>query len=359
MPEEDTALSVLPAHALLLQGRGYEVIMLSALGSLGAILVCFLLIYPLRFLIGEPFSLYSALQGVMAWVLIAFSALMILTEKGKVQLFGVSKKTAYILGIVFAAFVFFLSGVFGLVVLGFPVSSPLGLPASVLFPALAGLFGAPTLLTSLFSKPVIPEQSIVPLVLSRKEKKASFVSVVMGSFAGILVSVLPGVTSSTGTFLAMNLRKRYDPEQMIVTLSAVNTASAFIVVVVLFLILRARSGVALVLNELMVVEQWSSVLMPSTLVYLLIALLASGVVSYFLVLWVGRVFARWFVHVPYSLLVSFALIFVVVLVALFTGVWGLLVFLVAACIGLVPVLWGVRRSHCMGVLLIPVILYFL
>ena len=80
-PEEDTALAVLPAHGLLLQGRGYEAVALSALGSYGAVVVCILLIYPIRFFIGNPLFLYSTLQEIMVWVLIAISILMLATEK--------------------------------------------------------------------------------------------------------------------------------------------------------------------------------------------------------------------------------------------------------------------------------------
>jgi putative membrane protein len=39
-----------------------------------------------------------------------------------------------------------------------------------------------------------------------------------------------------------------------------------------------------------------------------------------------------------------------------TGWAGLLVCLVAGGIGLIPVLWGSRRMHCMGVLLLPIAL---
>ena len=53
------------------------------------------------------------------------------------------------------------------------------------------------------------------------------------------------------------------------------------------------------------------------------------------------------------------IVMVTVLVFVFTGVMGLLVLAVATAIGFLPVLWGVRRSHCMGVLLIPIILHFL
>lgn len=45
-PEEDTALVVLPAHSMVLKGRGYEAISLSALSSLAAAAICFALLVP-------------------------------------------------------------------------------------------------------------------------------------------------------------------------------------------------------------------------------------------------------------------------------------------------------------------------
>jgi putative membrane protein len=58
------------------------------------------------------------------------------------------------------------------------------------------------------------------------------------------------------------------------------------------------------------------------------------------------------------LLVKLTISLVVILVFLFTGFMGLIILLVALFIGLLPVEYGVRRSHCMGILLIPVILYY-
>ena len=358
-PDEDTALSVLPAHNLLLQGRGYEAVWLSALGSFGAIFICFLLLYPLRFLIGQPIFGYETLQEIMVWVLLAISILMLATEKGTVSVCGLSGKTAAALGMLFAAFVFFLSGVFGLVILDFSLDSPLGLPAPVLFPALSGLFGMPTLITSLMTKPVIPKQNIAEPILEKERKRSSVLSIITGSLAGVLVSIIPGITSATGTILAMNARGASGDEQTIVTLSSVNTASAFSVILVLFIILRPRSGAALAVNELIAVEEWTAVLMPVNLVYLLMILLFGGALSYVLTLWVGKVFARKFMHLPYATVVFLTIVLIATLVFLFTGLLGLLILLVASVIGLIPVSWGVRRSHCMGVLLIPVILHFL
>jgi putative membrane protein len=358
-PDEDSALSVFPAHRMLLDGNGYRAVALTAIGSFGAVLVCLLLLFPLRYIVGSPLFFYETIQDVMIWVLICLSIIMIATEKARISFLKSAGLLPSFFGMGFALFVFILSGIFGMVILDFPVTSPIGLPATVLFPALAGLFGMPTLVTSVMTKPVIPQQNIEPVKLTRTAKKYSVVSVFTGSLTGIFVSIIPGVTSATGTVLAMNLRKRTDHEQTLITLSAVNTAGAFAAIVLLFIILRARSGVALVVQDLIPVEEWTSVLMPVNLIYFLIFLLLAGVFSYFLTLYFGKVFAKKFTHVPYQLLIILTIILITSLVVLFTGIFGLIILLSATLIGLIPMYWGVRRSHCMGVLLIPIILYFL
>lgn len=358
-PEEETALSVLPAHNLLLKGEGYKAVALAVLGSYGAILVCLAFLYPLRFIIGPPLSLYPLLQECMIWVLLAVVILMIATEKTRITDFRGKGKLPSLLGMLFAAFVFTLSGLFGLLLFDISLASPIGLPAPVLFPALAGLFGVPTLLTSLFTKPSIPEQKIEPLIQNKIEQRSSLVSILTGSAAGIFVSLIPGLTTATGTVLAMNARQKSSQEQTIVTLSAVNTAATFSVTMMLFIIQRARSGVTLAVKDLMVIESWDSIPLPLGLTYLLMFLVISGILSYFLTLYLGQIFAKNFHRIPYQKLVVFTLIFIGALVVLFTGLLGLLVLLVATSIGFLPLSWGVRRSHCMGVLLLPIILYFL
>jgi putative membrane protein len=357
-PEEETALSVLPAHTLLLKGEGYKAVSLAALGSIGALLVCMALLYPVRFIIGPPLSLYTILREIILWVLLAIVILMIATEKTRITDFGDSGMIPSVLGMLFAAGVFVLSGIFGLIVLDFHLMSPIGLPAPVLFPALAGLFGTPTLFTSLFTKPAIPEQKIDALVQNRIERKSSIASILTGSLTGIFVSIIPGLTTATGTVLAMTARQKSSQEQTIVTLSSVNTAATVSVTIMLFIILQARSGVTIAVNDLMVIEPWDSLAMPEGLLYLLMFLILSGALSYFLTLYLGRVFAHHFHKIPYQKLVLFTLVFVAALVVLFTGILGLMVLFVATSIGFLPVCWGVRRSHCMGILLLPIILYF-
>ncbi len=357
-PDPDTALSVLPAHSLFVEGKGFRAVALSATGSFGAVVFCFILLIPVRFIIGEPFFFYEILKKIMFFVLLAISILMIFTEKGKVEI--KEKKGIYssFLGMLFAFFVFILSGFFGMIIFEVPVESFVGNSSPVLFPALAGLFGTSTLINSLMEKPFIPEQKIEDVYLDNNEKRSSILSVITGSIGGILVSIIPGITSATGTVLALNARGESSKEQTIVTLSAVNTACAFFVVIMMFVILRARSGAALAVMDLISISEWSNDLIPLYLVYFLIALVFSGSLAYLFTLFFGKIFAKKFAKVNYIMLVKITILFVVIMVFLFTSFMGLLVLLVATLIGLLPVFWGVRRSHCMGVLLFPILLYF-
>ncbi len=293
----------------------------------------------------------------MFYVLLAITILMLGTEKTQIPEHK-NTPSSYLTGTLFALFVFILSGIFGIISLDMSLSSPFGLDASVLFPTLAGLFGMPTLLTSLLEKPNIPPQTIENPTFNSQEKKDSILSVITGSLAGILVSIIPGITSSTGTILAMNARQASGKDQTIMTLSAVNTASAFSVIVVLFIILRPRSGAALAVSNLIVLQEWTQLSIPLNLTYLLIFIILSGGLSYFSTLIIGKTFAKKFANVPYALLVSLTILLVTGMVAIFTGILGLYLLLTATIIGFLPIHWGVRRSHCMGFLLVPIMLYF-
>ena len=427
-PEGETALSVLPAHSMLLEGKGYEAVALSAMGSFGAIISAFIFIIPFRYVIGPPVNGYLYLKQIMVFILICICIILVTTEYKKVkykrvfrmeptELLGKKLRRAKIkdlkegesskldgvvtniidadrfelndetgkiqvcnsgphlvekgenlkiigklefvegtfsqsIGVLYAVFVFTLAGVFGYIILGLNVKSPFGLPATVLFPALGGLFGLATLIESVRQNPGIPKQSITPPVVDKRETGKS---VVAGSVAGSVVGFLPGLSAGVATVLTMLFRKNPDRKQVIVTLSAINTANSFFVLIALFLIMRARSGAAIVVNQLLAVEAWSGHMMPEVLAYLLIGGLFAALASYFLTGIIAKKFAHVFGNIPYRKIVISIIIFIIVMVAVFTGILGLAVLGVATCIGLIPPFLGIRRSHCMAVLLVPVI----
>jgi len=343
-PEDNTALSLLPAHRLLLEGRAYEATVLSALGSFGAVVFSFFFIIPF-YLIFSVFHFYELLRSLMLYLLIGISAVLILTE-------SFSERMEAYQAILLSTFVFILSGFFGSVVLNMPVYTPFPFRSTMLFPALTGLFGLSAILFSLLYTPTIPEQRIEEPVL---EKGGVMKSVISGSVFGTMVSILPGITSAHATVMAMLARRTREPEQVIMTLSGVNTADVIFCLVGLFIISRARSGTTIAISRLLEVPLWEGFLPPSALLYLLIAALIASPCSFFITKYLGKQFSLQFARLPYRAVMSGIVVFLIVLVLLFTGALGLLVLLVGTVIGLIPIYVGVRRSTCMGVLLVPII----
>lgn len=347
-PEGDTALALLPAHRLLLEGRAYEATVLSVIGSFGAVIFSFLFFVPF-YILFSSFHFYQILRSMMLYLLIGISTLLILTE-------SFSERMDAYQAILLSSFVFILSGVFGHVILNMPVHAPFFFRSTMLFPALTGLFGLSTILFSLLYTPEIPEQRIEEPVM---EKGSIMKSVISGSALGSLVSFLPGITSAHATVMAMLARRTREPEQVIMTLSGVNTANVIFCIETLFIISRARSGATIAINRLLVVQPWSSLSStPSTLLYLLIAVLIAAPFAFFITKHIGKIFSLHFERIPYRKMLYGIAIFLGALVFLFTGALGLLVLLVGTCIGLIPIYFGVRRSNCMGVLLLPIIVMF-
>ena len=133
-PEADTVMGVLPGHRMLLQGRGYEAIKLTVIGSFGS-LIAVLLATPLLLVVMR--AAQPVLEPWIGWILLAVVVVMTLREKKRLL----------------AAFLFLLSGALGIVVLNLGVTQPL-------FPLLSGLFGLSTMLISLNQKVNIPPQQI-------------------------------------------------------------------------------------------------------------------------------------------------------------------------------------------------------
>ncbi len=343
-PEGDTALALLPAHRLLLEGRAYEATVLSVIGSFGAVIFSFLFFIPFYFLFSS-LHFYEIIRGLMLYLLIGISALLILTE-------SFSERMEVYQAILLSFFVFLLSGLFGYVILNMPVHAPFFFRSTMLFPALTGLFGLSTILFSLLYTPEIPEQMIKEPVMDRGGIVRSVIS---GSAFGSLVSFLPGITSAHATVMAMLARRNREPEQVIMTLSGVNTANVIFCLYTLFLISRARSGATIAISRLLDVQPWEELIPPSALIYLLIVALIAAPFSFFITKYIGKQFALQFARLPYRKMLSGIALFLAVLVFLFTGALGLLVLLVGTCIGLIPIHFGVRRSNCMGVLLLPII----
>ena len=327
-PEDATVLSILPGHELLMKGRGYRALKLTVIGGVGTFFLGLFLI-PLMFALLQRIK--EQLSQVIAPILIIFSVLFILQE-------STNKKRLW------AAIIFLLAGTLGVVTLNqLSVRQPL-------FPMLSGLFGMSTLFISLFNRSKIPKQWLYERlpIISRKRLSDYW----KAALSSLIVSILPAIGAAQAAIISRAFTKFKEKEDFLVVLGGINTAAALFTLTTLYLLGKARTGVIAALAEIIELSFADYII----LVWVCFIAMLFGAA---LTLKIGRFAAKNITKVNYHK-ISIAVIWLLIIMSItFSGLLGLWLLFVASCIGLLAPLAGVKRIHLMGVLVIPVVLYYL
>jgi putative membrane protein len=348
-PDESTLFVVLPGQRYLLQRRGFEASVLTGAGGLGGLGVLVLLA-PLL-----PRAL-PAVRSIVAphlhWILAGVSAFLLLSEWPKGTDRGRTRLARFVdawRSLAAGLLTFFLSGALGLV-LFYGGLVPADRAFQNLLPAFTGLFAIPWVLQNLVSQVQVPAQATVrsvdlsPRLLVR--------GVGAGTLGGLFAAFFPAVTGGIGGFLAGHATAQRDDRLFLVS----QGASKLIYYVGAFLFFfvpgvhLSRGGMAWLCGLIY------SPHTPATYWTVVAAMAISGGLAFLLLVGLSRG-ALWLVRrVDYRHISAVTLALLLALVLALTGWRGLLVAIVATGIGLLPVMWGSRRTHCLGVLLIPLTL---
>ena len=325
IPDADTSLAVLPAHALCLEGNGEEAVRIAALGSACAMLIAL----PLSIIC---FFLLPALQPYFDWwigiLLIATMGYMIVT----------SECPGWALALVC------VSGILGIFSLRYAFLSwhTLAGSSAILMPLLTGLFGISVLLTA--SQGIMPEQHFRGI---RMEDRTIMKYSALGTVAGVAVGWLPGLsTASANSVLASFIGYEKNRRTYILATSAANTSNAFIGLAALFALSRMRNGVMVAISELP---------LPTMSELTVIGVLAACA-AYGITVVLSRSASR-FNGIDGGMLNHAVIAFIIILCILLTGPFGVVILILATALGLVPHLVNVPRVFCMGAIIVPVILY--
>ncbi|MCU4924815.1 tripartite tricarboxylate transporter permease [Halobacteria archaeon AArc-dxtr1] len=327
VPDAEMAVTALPGHRLVQQGRGYEAIRLSALGSLLAVVAAIPLAIPITW---SVLAVYPTVRANLPLVLAVVVVALVASE------FTWRRRVG-------AAISFALAGALGLATLDLSPESPLS-AGGMLAPLFAGLFGAPVLIDAIRGGGV-PPQSDAHIRLS---KPLLLATALAGALAGAVVGYLPGISAAIAAvavlvFVPGNAGDR----GYIVATSGVDTSNTIFALVALAAIGQPRSGVMVAFENANA---------PLELPILLASVLVAGAIGFVLVLVIGDVYLELVGRVAYWKISAAVLSLLLVLSYLFTGSLGVFVFIVAAAIGMVPVRFRARRVHLMGVLIGPLML---
>jgi putative membrane protein len=354
-PDDSTVFIVLPGQKYLLQRRGHEAAVLSGVGGLGGIAV-------LALLTPVASSVFPALRAILQphlhWILWTVIAYMLLSEWPK----GSDRAPAgwrrwwegwksLAAGLV----TFLLSGVLGFILL-YRSLVPVDVAYQNLLPAFVGLFAVPWILQNLLSRLELPEQHVATTIDATLGVMLR--GTLAGALGGLFAAFFPVVTGGIGGFIAGQATAQRDDRLFIISQGA-SKIVYYVGGFLLFFVPRlhlTRGGMAWMLSSLWSAGDCVDLDTPQTYYLAVAAVVLSGVLSFLLLLLVSRLAIRLVRAVHYRWISMGTLAVLLAIVVGMTGWGGLLICAVATGIGLIPVLWGSRRTNCMGVLLLPIAL---
>ena len=323
-PDGDQILSVLPGHKMLLAGQGYNAVKLTVIGSLFGLLLATLLI---PFLITTFPNIYEFIKKYIALLIVIIVIIMILTESKKLK----------------ALFQFLLAGTLGLIVLS---AANLKHP---LLGMLSGLFGISTLIVSLQNKVVIPKQKTQSELGVTKSvvARATGISV----FSGGTVALLPGLGSAQAGILGSYLAGDLGDKGFLILIGGINTVNMIVSLLTFYTIDKTRNGAVVVVKEII-----KQINLNQLFLLLAVGLIVGGLAT-LLTLHLAKTAASYITKINYRKICFFIITFVSLVVFLFSGFFGLMIMIISAAIGILPSYTGVKKSHNLGCLLLPVILW--
>ncbi len=327
-PDEDNFLSVLPGHELLLQGKAYNAVVYSLYGCLAGLPII-LLFSPLFYFFLPTIYIYA--QRIMPIILIVASFFLIYSEKS-------SKLWAFV--------IFCLSGILGLSTLTLP-----NLKESLL-PLFTGLFGISSLITSISKKQEIPKQETPRLREINVERKSFFKSISASIIASPFCAFLPGMGSGQAAVIGSEILGEVDRKEFLILLGSINTIVTGLSFITLYSINKARTGVAAAIGKIITLDLTSISIITFSIII-------SGILAFFMTLFIARRFSTAISKVNYAALSFFLVMFLAAINFYFAGWLGLLVLLVSTVLGLLCIYAGVRRTHMLGSLIVPAIVLYL
>ena len=207
------------------------------------------------------------------------------------------------------------------------------------------------LIISLSEKVQIPKQRITENIKLSKFENAR--SIFAGTFSGSIVSLFPGMGPAQAAVIGSTVFGSLGSYSFLILIGSIGTVDMVTSLVSFYTLDRARNGAVFAVRELLGQIDFNTLLL-----FIGTALLAGGIAT-FLVLYLARIFAKMIEKVNYSMMCLSVIVLVTALVFYFTSWLGLLILIVSTSIGLIPNIVDVKRSHSMGCLMLPVILFFI
>ena len=199
---------------------------------------------------------------------------------------------------------------------------------------------------SIKNKTQIPKQEIT-------KPKIKILKPLFGAIiASPLCSFLPGLGSGQAAIIG-NTISRTDKKGFLVLLGATNTLVMGFSFISLYVISKTRTGAAVAIQEII------KTLSPKLLILILTITLISGIISFFLTIFLAKIFAKKIGTFNYTIAFLLTLFILVLIVFLASRFLGIFVLIASTLTGIYCISLKARRTQMMGCLLLPTIIIYL
>lgn len=323
IPDTDNFVSTLPSQRLMLNGRGYYAIYLATIGAINGLI--FGLPLFILFVIILPF-LESTINILTPLILLIGLIILLSTVKNKYGFFI----------ILFAGSVGFFATSFVF------VKEPLLVVVS-------GLFGLSNIFVALQSTAKIPKQyfTIDKIDLFDKIKIG-----VISPCLAIFVSIFPGIGNGFASYVGTKLSNLKE-EGYILMNGAINVLVILLSFFVVFYLGKGRTASAVFFGEF----AKSTSLFSLTNIILFSAI--GIVIGYFLTLWLAKKVLIFAEKLNAKIINYCLILFLHLLVLVFSNFLGLIVFWVSGLIGYVCIKTNNPRILMIACIIVPVLIYFI
>ncbi len=319
VPEEENALSVHPAHKLSSKGEAYKAVYLTVLGGMSSVIFLAPLILFENFL-GIIGDIYRFSLKILPLILTAVLIYMVFIDNNK---FG-------------AVLIVLASGILGYVSLNTYTVEPY----IKLLAIFSGLFGASTLLVSIFSRSTFTKQSFSSV------KKFYIFDGFLGFISAFLIIFFPSLSPSQAIIVTQNIFKR-SIESFLVSLGGLTTVDIILSFLSLFYLGNPRSGASVAVEQL----NFSNASLCIAVAY--IAIPIAGFATILLTKNIIKIVYK----INYKKLNIFILIFITVIISL-NGIYAFILFVTSTSLGILTQILRVQKNLLVSVLMIPTIISF-
>lgn len=321
---ESSFEGILPGHKMFLEGKGHEAISLTVFGGIIATIIS-IMCFPFFIKFIEFFP--TNFEIIIPIILIFSTLVLILTEKTR------NKKILAMIIIIISA----THGIFF---------------TNQIFPLISGYFGISTLINSTIKKPITKTQQT-----NFNIEKNKTIDAITGIIGGAIVAFVPGIGNNLAAAIIRIFRQKIKTKNYLVLLGSINTSNFIFSIPVLLFLSKTRNGAMVFLKEKIILTDQTIFLGCATI---LISAGIAGIITIYLSKKIAKTKNNFFMKLQEkNLLEKIIIIFIIILVIFFNGLIGFIALVFSTALGLITIQTKIKRSTCLGFLIIPVLFFYL